>query len=141
MADPAPDGEPLAIICDGGSFPGAVAAAAQRRGRQPIMFGLRGWAAPEAVESYRHHWIAIGQLGRFVSLARSEGCHDVVLIGSLLRPPLTKVRLDWTTIRAMPRIARAFRGGDNRLLSGVVRLIEGSGFRGVGADQVGPELL
>jgi DUF1009 family protein len=136
-----PGGEPLAIICGGGSFAGAVAAAAERRGRQPVMFGLRGWADPAAIERYRHHWIALGQVGRFVNLARKEGCREVILIGSLLRPPLTQIRLDWLTIRSMPRIARFFRGGDDRLLSGVTRLMEDNGLRVVGIDDVAPELL
>ena len=58
-------GEPLAIICGGGSFPGAVAEAIKRRGRRPVMFPVRGWADPKVVERYTHHWIAIGQAGRF----------------------------------------------------------------------------
>src|SRR5581483_7141543 len=141
MAEQAPGGEPLAIICGGGSFPGAVAAAAERRGRKPIMFGLRGWAEPAAVERHPHHWIAVGQLGRFINLARGEGCREVILIGSLLRPPLTQIRLDWLTIRWMPHIVRSFRGGDDRLLSGVARMMEDNGVRVVGIDDVAPELL
>ena len=88
-------GEPIAIICGGGSFPGAVAEAVKRRGRRPVMFAVRGWADPKVVERYAHHWIAIGQAGRFFRLARAEGCREVVFIGTLLRPPLTQIRPDW----------------------------------------------
>ena len=35
-------GEPIAIICGGGSFPGAVAEAIARRGRRPVMFRRQG---------------------------------------------------------------------------------------------------
>src|ERR1700726_2531917 len=104
--------EPLAIICGGGGFPGAVAEAIERRGRRPVMFAVRGWTDPKLVERYTHHWVAIGQAGRFFRLARAEGCREAVLIGSLLRPALTQIRLDWQTIRLMPRIASIFRGGD-----------------------------
>jgi DUF1009 family protein len=141
MSDPAPGNGPLAIICGGGSFPSAVAAAAERRGRQPIMFGLRGWAEPETVERYRHHWIAIGQLGRFIDLARNEDCREAILIGSLLRPPVTQIRLDWLTIRSMPHIVRSYRGGDDRLLSGIANLFEDNGIHVVGVDEVAPELF
>jgi DUF1009 family protein len=41
----------------------------------------------------------------------------------------------------MPRIAAAFRGGDNHLLSGIGRLLEREGFRLLGAHEVAPEIL
>ncbi len=138
MAD---GGEPLAIICGGGSFPGAVADAVARRGRRPVMFGIKGWADPKVVERHAHHWIAIGQAGRFFRLAREEHCREALFIGTLLRPPLTQIRLDWQSIRLLPRVIRAFRGGDDRLLSGVASLMEDGGLRIVGVKQVAPEIL
>lgn len=129
------------MICGGGSFPGAVAEAIVRHGRRPVMFGLRGWADPKVVERYSHHWIAIGQAGRLFRLARAEHCRDALLIGTLLRPPLWSIRLDWQTVRLMPRIARFFRGGDDRLLSGVASLFEEGGMRIIGLDEVAPEIL
>ncbi len=133
--------EPLAIICGGGSFPGAVADAIERRGRKPVMFAVRGWADPKVVERHTHHWIAIGQGGRFFRLARAEHCREAVFIGTLLRPPLTQIRLDWHTIRLMPRIVGAFRGGDDRLLSGIARLFEEGGVKVIGVEEVAPEII
>jgi UDP-2,3-diacylglucosamine hydrolase len=132
---------PIAIICGGGSFPGAVAEAIARGGRQPVMFGLKSWADPKIVERYTHHWIAVGQVGRFFRLARAERCRDVLFIGSLLRPPIRQIRLDWQTIRLMSRIVASFRGGDDRLLSGIAKLIEGEGFRIIGLQDVAPALF
>src|SRR5580692_4555310 len=132
---------PIAIICGGGSFPGAVAEAIVRGGRQPVMFGLRGWADPKIIERHTHHWIAIGQVGRLFRLAREENCREVLFIGSLLRPPLRQVRLDWQTIRLLPRLARAFRGGDNRLLSGIASMAEEGGLRVIGVRDVAPEVF
>ena len=133
-----PAGGSLAIICGGGSLPGAVADAVVRSGRRPVMFAIKGWAEPKVVEQRAHHWIALGQAGRFLRLANAERCRDVLLIGTLLRPPLTQIRLDWQTIRWMPRIARSFRGGDDRLLSGIAGLFEGAGLRIVGLKEVAP---
>jgi UDP-2,3-diacylglucosamine hydrolase len=132
---------PLAIICGGGSFPMAVAQAVLRSGRQPVMFGIKGWADRTVVERHPHHWVALGQVGRLVRLARREGCREVVFIGTVLRPPLAKIRLDWPTLRAMPRLVRAFRGGDDQLLKGVAGIIEESGLTIVGLDAVAPEIF
>ena len=135
------DAGPLAVICGGGSLPYAVAAAAVGRGRRVVLFALRGWADRERVTQFPHHWIALGQGGRFLRLARSEGCRDVVCIGSLVRPAITQIRFDFTTLRLLPRLLRAFRGGDGLLLSSVGRLFEEHGFRLLGAHEVAPQLL
>jgi hypothetical protein len=132
---------PVAIICGGGSFPGAVAEALARSGRRPVMFAVRGWADPKVVERYAHHWIAIGQVGRFFRLIRAEHCREALLIGTLLRPPITQIRLDWTSILLMPQIIRFFRGGDDALLSGLARLIEDGGVRMIGIKDVAPEII
>ena len=134
-------GSPLAIICGGGSFPGAVADAVAARGRRPVMFGIKGWADPTVVGRYAHHWIALGQAGRFFRLAKAENCSEVLFIGTVLRPPLTALRLDWHTIKLMPRVIRFFRGGDDTLLSGVAGVAESGGLRVVGVKDVAPELF
>ena len=141
MADAARGPDSVAIICGGGSFPGAVADAVARRGRRPVLFAVRGWADPKVVERYDHHWIAIGQAGRFFRLARAERCHELVFIGTLLRPPLTQIRLDWQSIRLLPRVIRMFRGGDDRLLSGVASLLEEGGLRVVGVEEIAPDII
>src|SRR3984885_3108667 len=131
--------DPLAIICGGGSFPGALGDAVARRGRRPVMFGIKGWADAAVIERYAHHWIAIGQAGRFFRLARAENCREVLFIGTLLRPPITQLRLDWQTIKLMPHMVRSYRGGDNKLISGVAAIAESGGFGGGGGQGGAPE--
>jgi UDP-2,3-diacylglucosamine hydrolase len=133
--------DPVAVICGGGSLPATVADALIGQGRGVVMFPLFGWADPAAVERFRHHWIHIGQLGRFLRFARSEGCRDLVMIGTLVRPPIRHIRLDMETLRVMPRIIRSFRGGDDHLLSGIGRIVEDYGFRLLGAHEVAPQIL
>ncbi len=138
---PPVSGTAIALICGGGSFPRAVADAAARRGRRPVMYAIKGWADAEVVARYPHHWVALGQFGQFLKLASQEGCRDVLFIGTLLRPPLRQIRLDWQTLKLMPRIARIFHGGDDRLLSGIARLMEESGLRIVGLKDIAPEIV
>ena len=81
-----PDQGPLAIICGGGTLPFAVADAVQARGRDVVLFALRGWADPQRVAAYRHHWVALGQFGWVCRQARAEGCRDIVFIGTIAAP-------------------------------------------------------
>jgi UDP-2,3-diacylglucosamine hydrolase len=140
MSIAATDEGPLGIICGGGTIPPAVAAAVVRRGRRVMLFPLRGFVDPQAVAAYPHCWIAVGQFGRFCRLARAEGCRDLVLVGGMVRPSLREVRLDWATLLALPRIIRAFRGGDDHLLTGIGRIFEAEGFRLLGAHEVAPDI-
>jgi UDP-2,3-diacylglucosamine hydrolase len=137
----AAQGKSIALVCGAGSLPYAVADAVLRQGRRPVLFPIRGWADAAAVERYRHHWIAIGQVGRFARMARSERCREVVLIGSLVRPSLRQIRLDWQTVRVLPKAIGFYRGGDDRLLSGVAQLFEEHGFCLLGAHEIAPEIL
>ena len=126
---------PLAIICGGGSLPLAVAELASARGRPVVLFPLRGAAEGTAVERFPHHWIYIGQLGKFFRLARAEGCREVVFIGSLVRPSIWRVHPDLRGLTFMFQVLAAFRGGDNHLLSGMSRLFEQQGFLVRGAHE------
>ena len=73
---------PVALVCGAGSLPFAVAEALLKRGRQVVLFPIRGWADPLRVSAYRHHWGALGQFGWFCRVARSEGCREVVVGGA-----------------------------------------------------------
>jgi DUF1009 family protein len=64
-----------------------------------------------------------------------------VFIGSLVRPALSEIRLDFTTLRVLGQVWASFRGGDDHLLSGIGRILERDGFRMVGIKDVAPDLL
>ena len=132
---------PVGLIAAGGVMPFAVADSLIARGIEPVLFALKGACDPVRVTRFRHHWIAVGQVGRAVKLFRAENCRDLVFIGTLVRPALSEIRLDWGTLRVLGRVWAAFRGGDDHLLSGIGRILEQDGFRMVGIREVAPDLL
>jgi DUF1009 family protein len=133
---------PVGIICGGGTFPFTVADSLRKQGREVVLFALRGWADPVRVQDYPHHWSDIARLGRFLRLARREGCRDVIFIGTLVRPSFRQlINFDLATLRVLPRAIRHFYGGDDHLLTGMARMLEDHGFRLLGAHEVAPEIL
>jgi DUF1009 family protein len=131
----------VGLVAGGGVLPFAVADSLIARGYNPVLFALKGVCDPAKVARFRYHWISIGQFGRLSKLLRSEHCRDLVFIGTLVRPALSEIRLDWSTIRVIGRVLAAFRGGDDHLLSSVGRILEQEGFRMVGIKDVAPDLL
>lgn len=132
---------PVGLIAGGGVMPFAVADSLSARGIDPVLFALRGACDPVRVERFRHHWISVGQIGRAVKLFRAENCRDLIFIGTLVRPALSEIRLDWATLRVIGRVWASFRGGDDHLLSGIGDILERDGFRMVGIRDVAPDLL
>jgi len=132
---------PLALVCGGGTLPLAVADHVAARGRRVLLFPLHGAADPKDYAGREHTWVHVGQFGTMARIARARGCREIVLIGSLVRPSLWSMRPDWLTLKMLPRVAAAFRGGDNHLLSHVAKLVEEQGFVLRGAHEVAPEIL
>lgn len=142
MTDAVPPlSSPVGLIAGSGTLPFAVADSLAARGIASVIFALKGFCDAQRVTAYRHHWIAVGHFGTSTKLFAEEKCWDLVFIGGLVRPALSEVRLDWGTIKVLPRLIAAFRGGDDHLLSGIARAFEDRGFRMRGVAEVAPDLL
>jgi DUF1009 family protein len=132
---------PLALICGGGSLPLAVADSVAARGRKVLLFPLSGFADPADFAGREHQWVHLGQFGTVARIARANECRDIVCLGSVVRPSFWHLRPDFFTLKVLPQVAKAFRGGDDHLLSSVGRVIEQHGFHLLGAHEVAPEIL
>ena len=135
-AQAAENAPPIGLIAAGGVLPFAVADEIVARGQTPVLFALKGICDPKPLSRFRHHWIGLGQLGNALKLLKAEGCHDLMFIGNLVRPAVSEIRIDWGTLRELPYLWSAFRGGDDHLLVGVGRIFERHGFHMIGVKDV-----
>lgn len=131
---------PLAIIAGSGEYPPRLASLAAARGHEVYVAAVEGAAdpadfTPGSVRAYR-----LGQLGRLLEELRRRGIADLVLIGALPRPSFGSLLPEPSTLKYLPHFARAFQGGDDHLLKGVVQFFEGQGFRVHGSNEIAPEL-
>jgi Uncharacterized protein conserved in bacteria len=95
---------PVGLVAGGGALPFAVGEALSARGITPVIFAIQGFCDPIAVARFKHHWISLGQLGRLTRLLRAEKCRDLAFIGTLIRPALSEIRLDWGNAPRLPRV-------------------------------------
>ena len=129
----------LGIIAGRGPLPCVLAESAEARGLSLHIVGIRGETRAE-IERFPHTWTRWGELGKLLAALDEHGCRDIVIIGGVDRPDFTKMRFDFGAIRNLPYIAGLRTGGDDHVLSRVVRFFEGKGYRVHGADDVAPEL-
>ena len=139
-ADTADSDGPLAIIAGGGTLPAALADAALAKGRAVHILGISG-EADDKIALYPHTWLKWGEVGKLFATLEDQGCRDLVIIGAVTRPDLANVKFDFGAIRNLPFLLSLGVGGDDHVLSSVVRFIEGKGYRVRGAGDVAPELL
>ena len=139
-ADAPPLGGPLAIIAGGGDYPPLLARLATGRGHAVFVAGLEGAADPDAFAPSDIQMFRLGQLGRLLEVLRRREISDLVLLGSLPRPSFSGLRPEASTLKYLPHFARAFKGGDDHLLRGVVDFFEAQGFRVHGPAAIAPEL-
>ncbi len=130
----------VGIIAGGGAFPVAVAREAVAAGREVHILGIVGEAEP-AIEGFSHSWIKWGEIGHLLGELKRTGCGELVIIGGVTRPDLDQVRLDLGAIRNLPLVLSLMIGGDDSVLSSVVRFFEAKGLVVRGAHEIAPSLV
>lgn len=140
MPEPVAIQGPLGIIAGRGPLPCVVAEAASGRGVPLHIVAIRGEAWDE-IERFPHTWVKWGEIGKMFRALDQNGCGDLVIIGGVNRPDFSNVRFDLGAIKTLPFILSLGKGGDDHVLSRVVRFFEEKGYRVHGAGDVAPELL
>ena len=64
-----------------------------------------------------------------------------MIAGAVTRPDLRRIRPDAGFFRSLPQILRLMAGGDDSVLTRVVRFFEGKGLEVLGVHEVAPDLL
>ena len=131
----------IALIAGNGSLPCQIADALAVSGRDFRIVAIRGEADEQTREKASTE-LGWGEIGRLYSFLKKTGCQDVLLIGGVSkRPDFTSILGDFGTLKRLPTIIRALAGGDDSLLTKVIRLFEDEGYRVVGIKDVAPQLL
>jgi DUF1009 family protein len=132
----------FAILAGGGTLPALIAEGARERGQQAHIVAIEGEADPVIVGRFPHTWVNWGGIGRMVRTIKAEGGSAMVIAGSVTRPDLMRIRPDLGFFRSLPSVIGTLaKGGDDGVLSHVVRFFERNGIVVRGLDEVAPELL
>ena len=126
---------PLGIIAGRGLLSCVLADAAAARGLPLHIVAIRG-EAPEEIERFPHTWIRWGEVGKLFAALDDNGCNDLVIIGGVNRPDFANISFDLAALKALPFILSLGKGGDDHVLSRIVRYLEDKGYRVHGAGDV-----
>lgn len=123
-----------------GAYPVQLIEILGQRGVRPFVIAIDGAADPAAFHGVEVETFRPGQVGSALDAMRRRGVTEVVMLGAMPRPSLGALRPEVTTLKYLPYFARAFRSGDDHLLSTVVRFLDQQGFTVRGPAEIAPEL-
>ncbi len=124
----------LGILAGAGTLPGCLIAACREIRRDVFVVAFEGIAGADDVASAPHQWAGLGAVNRTIELLHEAGVEEVVFAGGVVRPSLRGLGLDGRARKLLMALGRG--GGDNSLLSLLVKELEGEGFRVVGVDDI-----
>ncbi|HLG85767.1 MAG TPA: UDP-2,3-diacylglucosamine diphosphatase LpxI [Alphaproteobacteria bacterium] len=125
----------LGILAGGGTLPRRIADSAREDLRPVFIIAFTGQTDPATVADLPHAWVRLGEAGRAIAELKRAGAAELVMAGPVRRPSWSEIGLDWRGAQIVAKIgARAL--GDDGLLSGLARELEGEGFRLVGVTDL-----
>ncbi|HJU32258.1 MAG TPA: LpxI family protein, partial [Hyphomicrobiaceae bacterium] len=111
---------PIGIVAGGGRLPLAIAESVTAHGGSVHIVGLEG-EADAGITRFPHTWVNWGQIGRMVDTLHREAGPQLVIAGGVRRPNLKKIRPDLGFLKSLPKVFGLLAGGDDSVLTRVVR--------------------
>ena len=69
------------------------------------------------------YFISIGKFGKILELIKSKKCKKVLFAGNIIKPRISKLKLDLKGIYYIPRIIKAFKIGDAAILKEIINIL------------------
>jgi acyl-ACP--UDP-N-acetylglucosamine O-acyltransferase len=130
----------VGVIAGAGALPQLIVAARRAAGLPYVVVAFEG-GVPDWIADHPHAVVPFEKPGRLFRALRDARADAVVFAGAMTRPKLDLMRFDLTALRLAPAILPLLKQGDDALLSGLGRIMEGEGFRLLAAQAVVESLL
>lgn len=131
----------LGVIAGRGDLPGLVVEACQRQQRPCFVIAFEGDTDPACYKNVPYELIGFEKIGKGLKALTKNRVKDLVMVGQVGRPELTKLRPDVTTVRLLASILRFRNTGDDALFKAIIAFLEGRGFIVHGVQEVLPEIM
>ena len=85
-------------------------------------------------------FISIGRFGKILEIIKSKKCKKVLFAGNILKPKISKLKLDFKGIYYFPRIVKAFKLGDAAILKELIKILAEHKIKVIKLNFFNPEL-
>lgn len=130
----------VGLIAGQGDLPKQIIHQCQGQGIPIVAAAFENQTPPDTVQSVPHTWLKLGTVAALLSYFRSQSVTHVVMAGSIRRPSLAELSLDWTGTKLLAKLGFS-SVGDDGLLSAIVKYLEEQGFIVLGATEFLDDLI
>ena len=86
------------------------------------------------------YFINIGKFGKILELIKSKKCKKVLFAGNIIKPKISKLKLDLKGIYYIPRIIKASKLGDAAILKELIKILSENKIKVIKLNTYNPEL-
>ena len=86
------------------------------------------------------YYINIGKFGKILELIKSKKCKKVIFAGNIIKPRISKLKLDFKGFYYMPRIIKASKLGDAAILKELINILSENKIKVIKLNTFNPEL-
>ena len=85
-------------------------------------------------------FINIGEFGKILKLIQSKKCRKVIFAGNIIKPKISKLKLDLRGMFYLPRIVKASKLGDAAILKVLIKILNENKIKVIKLNTFNPEL-
>ena len=85
-------------------------------------------------------FINIGKFGEIINLIKSQKCKKVIFAGNIVKPRISKLKLDLRGLFYIPRIVKASKKGDAAILKVLIKILSENKIKVIKLNTFNPEL-
>ena len=85
-------------------------------------------------------FINIGKFGEILKLIKSKKCNKVIFAGNIIKPKISKLKLDLRGLFYIPRIVKASKKGDAAILKVLIKILSENKVKVIKLNTFNPEL-
>ena len=86
------------------------------------------------------YFINIGKFGKILDLIKSKKCKKVLFAGNIVKPRISRLKLDLRGIYYIPRIIKASKLGDAAILKELIKILSENKIKVIKLNTYNPEL-
>ena len=86
------------------------------------------------------HNVSIGQFGKIIDIFKKNKCKKVLFAGKVIKPNLSKIKLDFKGVYYIPRIIKASKLGDAAILKEIIKILHQQKIKTISSISYNPEL-
>tara|TARA_B100001057_G_scaffold255749_1_gene256009 strand:+ start:1600 stop:2394 length:795 start_codon:yes stop_codon:yes gene_type:complete len=128
----------IGLIFGDTDFPNQILKAVKKKKIRYLIIDLS--KSKKFRQNKKTYSVSLGQFGKIINILKNNNCKKVLFAGKVIKPNLSKLRLDFKGIYYIPRIIKASKLGDAAILKEIIKILSQNKIKTENSLKFNPEL-